>query len=124
MDGETRMEDAERAFRNWRRGRPASGGRIPEELWAQAASVASMHGVTKTAEKLRLNGTRLKERCELEARGRGFVEFAASELPQPHTGEFVVELEDAGGFRVRLVLRGVSIATATAAAKELWGMTR
>jgi len=122
MGAEIRIEDAERAFRSWRQGRRASGGRIPEELWEQAASVASVHGVTKTAERLRLNGTRLKERCEREARGRGFVELAASELPHP--GEFVVELEDAAGFRLRVVLRGVSIATVTAAAKELWSMTR
>jgi hypothetical protein len=120
--GEIRMVDAERAFRSWRRSRRASGGRIPEELWARATSVASVHGVTKTAERLGLNSTRLKERCELEASGRGFVELAASELPL--AGESVVELEDASGSRLRLVLQGASVAAVTAAAKELWGATR
>ena len=117
-----KMEDAERAFRSWRRSRRTSSGRIPDELWAQAARVASVHGVTETAERLRLNGTRLKERCERDGRGRGFVELAASELPL--TGESVVELEDAAGSRLRVVLRGASVEAVTAAAKELWGAAR
>jgi len=120
MGGE--MEDAERAFRSWRQSRRASGGRIPDELWAQAASVASVHGVTKTAERLRLNGTRLKERCGREDRGTGFVELAANELSL--AGECVLEVEDAKGIRLRLVLRGASASAAVAAAKELWGATR
>ena len=116
MDG---MGEAERAFRDWRRNRRTR--EISEELWARAARVASVHGVTKTATRLRLNSTRLKERCELEAREGGFVELAASELPLG--GESVVELERASGSRLRLVMRGASVAAVTAGAKELWGAT-
>jgi hypothetical protein len=122
MGGEVELEEAARAFRRWRQGRRASGGRIPDELWAQAARVANVHGITRTAERLGLNGTRLKERCEIEARGRGFVELAASELPM--TSEHVVEIESAEGSRLRLVLRGASVAAVTAAAKELWSVAR
>ena len=123
MDGHVRIEEVERAFGAWRRGKATNGGRdaIPEELWAQAARVASVHGVTKTAARLRLNATRLKERCELE-RSQGFVELAASELP--YTGESVIELQDAEGMRMRVLLRGASVSAVTAAAKELWSMKR
>jgi hypothetical protein len=122
MGAESGLKDAERAFQGWRRSRRTSCGRIPEELWAKAASVARVHGVTKTAERLRLNGTRLKERCELEAEGRGFVELAASELPL--AGEFVVELENADGVRLRLLLRGAPVEVVITAAKELWSASR
>jgi hypothetical protein len=97
-------------------------GAIPEELWGLAVRVASVHGVTKTAARLRLNGTRLKERCALDAQGTGFVELAASELSL--AGESVLELESAEGSRLRLVLRGASVASVTAAAKALWSVMR
>jgi hypothetical protein len=113
------LEVVERAFVAWRRHK-LSGTEIPEELWEQAAAAARVHGVTATAKRLRLNQTRLKQRCEEQ--GRGFVELAASELPL--AGESVVELEDAAGMRMRLVLRGVPVAAVTAAAKELWGAAR
>lgn len=114
------IEDAERAFREWRRGR-VHGAAIPEALWERAADVARVHGVGTTAQRLHLNQTRLKHRCEARS-SAGFVEFAASELPP--VGESIVELEDAAGNRLRLVLRGASVAVVTAAARELWGVTR
>lgn len=113
------LDDAERAFVAWRRDR-FSGTQIPEELWDQAVMAARVHGLTTTAKRLRLNQTRLKQRCEEQ--GRGFVELAASELPL--AGESIVELEDAAGTRMRLVLRGVPVAAVTAAAKALWGVAR
>lgn len=115
-----RIEDVERGFREWRRSRPTKA--IPDELWERAACVARVDGVTKTAERLHLNPTRLKERCERASRAVGFVELAASELP--FAGESVVELENASGSRLRLVLRGASVAAATAVAKELWSAMR
>jgi hypothetical protein len=113
------IDDAERAFREWRRGK-VSGAAIPESLWERAADVARVHGVAATARRLHLNQTRMKHRCEARS-DAGFVEIAASELPP--VGESIVELEDAAGNRLRLVLRGAPIAAVTAAAKELWGVT-
>ena len=120
MGADVRLEDVARAFRGWRRDKRTKG--IPEELWARAAGAAHEHGVTETARRLRLNHARLKERCERERRDVGFVELAASELPL--AGESVVELEDGAGMRLRLVLRGASVAEVTAAARELWSTTR
>lgn len=115
------FEEAERAFRAWRQRRETKA--IPEDLWAQAVELARVHGLTRTARRLRLNQARLKERCEARSNS-GFVELAASDLPHAHAGESVVELEDAAGLHMRLVLRGVPIAAVTAAAKELWGVAR
>src|SRR5260370_36473888 len=112
-----RMDDVERAFDEWRRGKRRTK-EIPEALWERAVRVASVHGVTKTAERLRLNSTRLKERCEREPRAVGFVELAASELPL--AGESVVEVENADGDRLRLVLRGASGRAASTAAEGRW----
>jgi hypothetical protein len=121
------IEDAERAFQDWRRQR-VTGAAIPEALWERAADVARVHGVARTARRLRLNQTRLKHRCDAVPQGRvDFVEIRASELTANEhmvVGESVVELEDATGNRLRLVLRGASVAAVTAAAKELWGSAR
>jgi hypothetical protein len=123
MGAVVRIEEVEQAFRCWRRSSRTRGGRkrMPERLWVEAARVARVHGVTKTAERLRLNSTRLKEWCERGARSEGFVELAASELALG--AESVVELESAAGSRLRLVLHGASVAAVAAAAKELWGVT-
>jgi hypothetical protein len=120
MDETRELDEAERAFGEWRRNKRTK--EIPEQLWARAVRVASVHGLTRTATRLRLNATRLKERCEGEVSGGGFVELAASELKLGD--ESVVEIEDAAGARLRLVLRGASLAAVTAAAKELWSATR
>ena len=115
------IEDAERAFQEWRR-RRVGGAAIPAALWDRAVDVARAYGVGETARRLRLNQTRLKRLCDTAAQGSaGFVELRASELAT--AGESIVELEDGSGRRLRLVLRGASIVAATAAAKELWGAT-
>lgn len=121
------IEDAARAFERWRLQR-VGGAAIPDALWDRAADVARVHGVGETARRLRLNQTRLKHRCDVGAQDKaGFVELTARELvvsKLPAVGESVVELEDAAGNRLRLVLRGASVAAVTAAAKELWGAAR
>lgn len=123
MDQGIRIEDVERAFRSWRRGKGAGSPKaIPEELWEQAVALAGVYGPTATAQLLRLNYAKLKHRCEREPSNGGFVELAASELS--HAGESVVELESAAGSRLRLVLHGASVATVTAAAKALWSVAR
>jgi hypothetical protein len=114
------MDDVERAFDEWRRDKRTK--EIPEALWERAVRAASVHGLTTTAQRLGLNYARLKERCERDTRDTGFVELAASELPLG--GESVLELENAAGFRLRLVLRGASLTAVTAVAKELWSATR
>ena len=102
-----------RLFEAWRRTR--NGRRIPERLWAEAARVAAAHGLSRTARALRLNVRSLRSRLPTESAGRGtevaggFVEVAVSPLP---TGadrvDYVLEVEAAGGSRLRLEVRGTA----------------
>lgn len=120
-----RMEDAERAFKEWRREKDAGGPRlIPESLWRKAVALARVRGVSETAQRLRLNHGELKRRVDTAPApvSQGFVELTPGQLPP--AGEAVVEVEAVEGPRLRLVLRGVSVAEATAAARELWSVAR
>src|SRR5215831_20744062 len=55
------LKEAEQRFAEWRSSH--SGRRpIPEPLWALAAELASEHGVFRTAQVLRLNYSKLKQR--------------------------------------------------------------
>lgn len=100
-------------FEAWRRTR--TRGRIPERLWAEAAGAAGRYGVNGTARALRLNATTLRQRlpatgsAEQAARppapGRaGFVELA-SLPPAADRAAYVLEVESAGGVRLRLDVR-------------------
>ena len=54
--GGVRLEDAERAFKEWPREKDAGGPRlIPEPLWRKAVALARARGVSETAQRLRLN---------------------------------------------------------------------
>lgn len=55
------LKEAQQRFAQWRSSH--SGRRpIPEPLWALAAELASQHGVFRTAQVLRLDYTKLKQR--------------------------------------------------------------
>ncbi len=108
-----RLVVARRRLERWRRrrNRPA---RIPEDLWALAVELAREHGLAPTARALRLDYYSLKKRLEGGGADRGasaarkvgpFVEVVASELLPPFA-EFVVELEDAHGVRMRIQVKG------------------
>src|SRR5690242_7377335 len=64
-------------FQAWRKQRKV-GGRIPQPLWAMAIRLAKAHGVSRTAETLRLDYYRLKQRSE-----------AAVSEPRPSNPAFV-----------------------------------
>lgn len=124
--GGVRLEDAERAFKEWRREKDAGGPRlIPEPLWRKAVALARARGVSETAQRLRLNHGELKRRVDAAPApvSPSFVEISPSQPPPP-AGEAVVEVEVVEGPRLRLVLRGVSVAEATSAARELWSVVR
>lgn len=63
---ERELKKLERELKAWRQG-PRIGGRIPEPLWAQAVSLAAIHGQWKTTRRLNLNYYALKKRCEATA---------------------------------------------------------
>ncbi len=116
------------AFAAWR-AKKSSGDHLPAALWAKAEHAARVHGTTKTARLLRLNHSTLKRRV-VERYGppaepaQTFVELPAISDSGPGSPrvqqEATVEVEDAAGFRLRLVFRGLGPQEVAAAARELW----
>jgi hypothetical protein len=60
--GGRELERVRRRLEQWRQQYGGAGRRIPEGLWAQAASVARVEGVAATARRLRLDRLRLERR--------------------------------------------------------------
>lgn len=115
-----KLDDVERAFARWRAGKLRPGEPTPEALWARAVDAARAHGTTKTAERLGLNHSALKQRIERsgpETSAPRFVELPPGLLSLP---EPTLELEDVTGVRLRLVLPGAKPQEVAAAALELW----
>ena len=103
---------AQRKMEQWRQQhRPRA--LIPEELWREAAGLACTHGVNRTARALRLDYYSLKKRADLAAaepcgRAPEFVEI----LPDAMGGmaasrpQCIIEVEEAGGAKMRICLQG------------------
>jgi len=102
------LSRAQRKIEQWRqRRRPRA--RIPEELWREAAQLACAHGINRTAMALQLDYYALKKRAAAAARSgeraAEFVEILPGGLPTPRP-ECTIELEDAGGVKMRIHLAG------------------
>ena len=99
-----------RQFEQWRRIRQPSD-RIPDRLWAAAATVARTQGVSRTARLLHLESQKLKRLvtgARPEPRGStapAFVELLAPSSPTGN-GDCTVEVEGPRGGRLRVHLRG------------------
>jgi hypothetical protein len=117
-------------FERWRRSRTL-GTRIPEALWRAAVEVGREHGVSKTAQELRLDYYALKERLESapgersaaeQPGGRGFLEIP---LCAPSaTLECVLELDDGQGARLRVELKGAAPTELETLARAFWSVVR
>jgi len=110
-----RLERVRRRFEDWR-GTCKVRSRIPEALWEAAVKMAGSCGLHRTAKALRVNYYTLKKRVEREAaiaantpeggEAATFVELT----PSVGAGscECTLELEDAGGSKMRVHLNGVA----------------
>ena len=108
VDFPTALLRAQRKFGQWReRRRPRAP--IPEGLWREAAELACAHGINRTARALRLDYYALKKRAAAAARSGErvpqFMEILPGGLPTPRP-ECTIELEDAGGTKMRIHLAG------------------
>lgn len=122
-----RLERVRRRFEHWRQTRKVRT-RIPESLWDSAVKVAAVHGINRTAEALRVDYYSLKERVEeyaafpSDAPGEGgkatFVELPAP--VQPGAAECILELEDPGGAKMRVHLKGVEAPDLAALSRSFW----
>jgi hypothetical protein len=103
---------------------------MPAGLWEQAAGLARVHGIYRTAQALRLSYDSLKGRVLAAPGGgrggqqgyRGFVDFGSAPLMglgQPAAGP-VVELSDADGAKLTIRLTGGGELDARALAESFW----
>ena len=119
------LKEAQQQFEQWRS--LHSGRRIiPEQLWELAAGVAREHGVFRTAQVLRLDYTRLKQRLactvpeakvETGPAPAAFVEFIAPQAAQ--TCQCVVELEGPRG-KMRIEWKGTTPPDLCGLSRALW----
>jgi hypothetical protein len=99
---------AQRKMERWRQ-RHRLRARLPEELWREAAELACVHGINRTARALRLDYYSLKKRVD-PAAGSGehapeFVEILPGPMPAPRP-QCMIEVEDASGAKMRIRLQG------------------
>ena len=121
-----RLEGVRRRFERWRRTGEAHA-RIPDSLWASAAIMADAYGISRTANVLAVNYQVLKKhlghktagagRTEAEGKAR-FVELAPFAPSSPC--ECLLELEDAGGAKMRVRLQGIGIPDLAALSQCFW----
>jgi hypothetical protein len=99
-------------------------GRIPNKLWRIAGEAAAVHGVEATAERLRLDSGRLEAwlpptpAAATEGEAPAFVELPSVIMGPP--AECALELEDASGRKLRILLKGPATAQALAIGRMLW----
>lgn len=124
-----RLESTRRRFERWRRTRKVRT-RIPEALWASAVKMAGAYGIHRTAKALGVDYYSLKKRAEKETASSPRVPEGGSmgtffELAAPRSadfGECILELEDAGGAKMRVHLKGVAAPDLAALSRSFWGV--
>jgi hypothetical protein len=128
------LEGVRRRFEHWRRTHRARS-RIPDWAWAAAVRAAGTCGIHRTSKALRLNYYSLKDRVEQHSAaastppersaGATFLELApladhGSAAVPVGRGECTLELEDAGGAKMRISLKGVQPPDLAALCRSFW----
>jgi hypothetical protein len=118
----TTLEQARQQFEHWREVRPSLSP-IPKKLWALAVKIAQEHGVSRTAETLRLNYYTLKERLQTAGGSTHrpqststFVEL----VPQPSGALCTIELEVGQGAKMKIQLARPEAVDLVALIRNFW----
>lgn len=100
------LVQAQQRFEQWR-GQQSKRGRLPGELWSLAVDLARQFGISRTSKALRLDHTKLKEKCK-HTQSPLSESIAFLEL-QPGQGpvECTVDVQRSGDVQtIHLLLRG------------------
>lgn len=125
------LEEARRQFKRWRKRRPHSRSRIPEDLWSMAVEAAREHGVYRTSQALVLDYTHLKDRLAQAADtassrvsepGEGFVELVGPSWGM--ASRCLVELSAPSGAKMRIELSGTAVPDLAALTRGFLGGDR
>jgi hypothetical protein len=137
------LEEVQRRFERWRQTRKIPS-RIPGPLWASAARIAGTYGLSRTAKALRVNYQALKQRVDEDSAARGEPEKSTAEqrrasidearsasaflelAPPMRVGscQWVLELEDASGAKMRVHLQGAEAPDLAALSRSFWDRGR
>jgi len=121
------LEEVRQRLERWRRTHQART-RIPEPLWTAAVKMAHRYGIHRTAKALRLDYYSVKKRIGQKAGSVGKVpkEGATTtflELPpslRDDSCECTLELEDSGGAKMRVHLKGSTVPDLAALSRSFW----
>ena len=121
------LENAQQQFQRWRRTRKV-GTRVPEPLWKVAVKTAGRFGVSRTARALGVDYYNLKKRTEANssvvvadgATAATFFELAPR--ASPVSVECIVDLEDPGGSKMRIHLKGAEVPSLSELSQTFWGV--
>ncbi len=139
----TCLERVQRRFEHWRQTRKIPS-RIPGSLWASAARIAGTYGLSRTAKALRVNYQALKQHADEDTAARGEPEKSTAEqrrasidearsasaflelAPPMRVGscQWVLELEDASGAKMRVHIQGTAAPDLTALSRSFWDRPR
>ena len=114
-----------RRFERWRQARRGRSP-IPKPLWDSAVKAAGKYGVHRTAQALGLDYYSLKKHVGAAASPSKSDRQAAAtfvELTSPVSGggpECILELEDPGGAKMRVHLKGVEAPDVVALSRSFW----
>jgi len=129
-----RLEGVRQRFEHWR-GTHKARSRIPVGLWAAAVRVAGSYGLHRTSKTLRLDYYSLKERVEQQSAAAlvppkriaatTFLELApvtnCSFATVSVDGcECTLELENSGGAKMRVHLKGNQVPDLAALSRSFW----
>jgi hypothetical protein len=118
------LKEAQQRFVEWRSAQPGRWP-IPERLWALATELAGQHGVFRTAQVLRLDYNKLKQRTRTPdppakpttAPQPTFVELITP--PNAHPCECIIEVEGPRG-RMRIEWKGSTAPDLSGLSRLLW----
>lgn len=128
-----RLEAIRRRLERWRQTRHGRSP-IPASLWASAVKAAGRYGLNPTARALGLDYKSLQRHVATACASDGpignaklnreasttFVELAPP-VGSDGRGEYVLELEKAGGAKMRIHLKGVAVTDLAVLSRSLWG---
>ena len=119
-----------RCLERWR-ANPQRGRRIPEALWAEAARLAGLHGVSRVAAALNLSHADLQRRVPGQRAIEGglpapptFVQLPASTLGAGWGSQSQVEVVDGSGARLIVHLPEVQVEQVLALVQVFRGARR
>ena len=113
MEQPESLENVREKFEQWRLARKNRREQIPASLWQSAAMLTNVHSTSAVAKVLRLNGNDLKTQFQKYC-GQSpvkptppsdFIELTC-DLPSLSPTEYVVELADQKGSRMRISMKG------------------